>query len=254
MCFQSMAHPLTSSPIVANTLSPGSGDHYVNYLTSRRTCQLHTTPKRMVRPNESTRSWNSIFKSTLTISRMTGFTSYPLRSSHTTTRHIQPQMSPLSLPTRGSIPISKCPSSLFRQSMLMKWLKISRNCTSTFRPSSSTQSSGTRFTLWTVDCPSRTSKLETLSGWTPGTSRPNAPRRNWTIASQARSQSSKQSPHMQSDSVYPSHSSAYTRFSMSHSFSWNSQVRSPTASTTLHLHWRLTTLTNTRLDESSTAN
>src|SRR6266481_5712501 len=178
-----MACPPTSSPIATNTSSPGSGDHSVNYLTSRRTCQQPTILKQMVRPNKSTRYWNSIFESTSTTSRTTGFTSYHLPSSHTITRHIQPRMSLLSSPTRGSTPNSKFPSSLFCWSMLTKWLQTSKSCTSTFRASSSIPSSSISFTPWTVNCPSRTSKSETLCGWTLETSRQSIPRRNWTIAS-----------------------------------------------------------------------
>src|SRR6266481_6067702 len=227
-----MACPPTLSPIVANTSSPDPGDHSVNYSTSRRTCQLHTILKQMVRPNESTRYRNSIFESTSITSRTTGFTSYPLPSSHTTTRRIQPRMSLLSLPRRGSTPNSKCPSSLFHWSMLTKRLQTSRSCTSTFRPSFSIPSSGMSFTPWTVDCPFQNSKSETLSGWTPETSKPSIPRRNWTIASSVHFQLWRWSHPMQSDWVYHLHSSTYTQSFISHVSSLNSQVQFPTASTT----------------------
>src|SRR6266481_696056 len=248
-----MACPPTLSPIVANTSSPDPGDHSVNYSTSRRTCQLHTILKQMVRPNESTRYWNSIFESTSTTSRTTGFTFYPLPRSHTTTQHIQPRMSLLSSPIRGSTPNSKFPSSLFHRSMLTKWLQTSRSCTSTFRASSSIPSSGISFTPWTVDCPSRTSKSGTLCGWTLETSRQSVPRRNWTITSSVHFQLWRWSHLMQSDWVYHLHSSTYTQSFMSHFSSLNSQVRFPTASMTHLCHWRLTTLMNMRSDGSSTA-
>src|SRR6266481_2499789 len=162
-------------------------------------------------------------------------------------------MSLLSLPIRGSTPNSKFPLSLFHRSMLTKWLQTSRSCTSTFRPSSSIPSNGISFTPWTVRCPSRTSKLGTLCGWTLETSRQSVPRRNWTITSLVHFQLLRWSHLMQSDWVYHLHSSTYTQSFMSHFSNLNSQVRFPTTSMTCHHHWRLTTQMNTRLDRSLTA-
>src|SRR5467141_4852625 len=61
------------------------------------------------RLNESTRSWNNIFRYTSTTSRTTGSTSCPLQSLPTTTLHIRPPWSPPSSPTRAFTLNSKFP-------------------------------------------------------------------------------------------------------------------------------------------------
>src|SRR5882724_2551191 len=89
---------------------------------SRPTSQLPTTPRPMVKPNGSTRSWNSIFRCTSTTNRTIGSTSFPWPSLHTTTLHTLQPWSPHSLLTRDFIPNSKCPSNLLCRILLTKLL------------------------------------------------------------------------------------------------------------------------------------